>query len=159
MKCSTAHTCPNGQVINIQKSVGWVLTNSFIAREEHDMVRSPAQPSSQRDEDCQYFRMLSGQLIHEPGRAHALKKVRELAYQELFQRPAVYPPSVRARNMPWYEHAVVPTIAVLLGHAPSITCTANIGGSDDIAQERMVRLDRSKLTIKSPGQPPPLVAE
>ncbi|CCD36715.1 putative glycoside hydrolase [Candidatus Paraburkholderia kirkii UZHbot1] len=49
-------------------------------------------------------------------------------------------------------------IAVLLGHAPSITCTANISSSGDIAQERMVRLDRSKLTIKSPGQPPPLVA-
>ena len=172
------------------------------------MVQSPAQPSSQRDEDCQYcrgflynlrvgdenvlprlvtalcdertgngvcgigpeliaqldavplkyFRMLNGQPIHEPGRAHALKKVRERAYQELLQRPAVYPPSVRARSMPWYEHAVVPIIAVLLGHAPSITCTANIGSSGDIAQERMVRLDRSKLTIKSPGQPPPLVA-
>ena len=29
MKCSTAHTCPNGQLINIQKSVGWGLTSSF----------------------------------------------------------------------------------------------------------------------------------
>ncbi|CAH2791353.1 MAG: hypothetical protein CBHOC_2652 [uncultured Caballeronia sp.] len=108
-----------------------------------------------------YFRILNGQPIHEPGRAHALKKVRDRAYQELLQRPTVYPPSVRARSMPWYEHAVVPTIvptiAVLLGHAPSITCTANIGssGSGDIVRERMVRLDRSKLTIKSPGQPPP----
>ncbi|KND54532.1 putative glycoside hydrolase [Candidatus Paraburkholderia kirkii] len=105
-----------------------------------------------------YFRMLNGQPIHELGRAHALKKVRDRAYQELRQRPAAYPPSIRARSMPWYEHAVVPTIAVLLGHALSITCTANIGSSGDIAQERMVRLDRSKLTIKSPGQPPPLVA-
>ncbi|KMQ79894.1 6-phospho-beta-glucosidase [Candidatus Burkholderia pumila] len=105
-----------------------------------------------------YFKMLNGQPIHVPGRAHALKKVRDRAYQELRQRPVVYPTSIRARSMPWYEHAVVPTIAALLGHAPSITCTANIGGSNDIAQERMVRMDRGKLTIKSPSQPPPLVA-
>lgn len=50
-----------------------------------------------------------------------------------------------------------PTIAALLGHAPPITCTANISDSNDIAQERLVRLERGKLTVKFPGQPPPLI--
>lgn len=105
-----------------------------------------------------YFSILSGQPIHAPGRAHTLKQIRERAYQELHHKPAVYPPSIRTRSMPWYEHAVVPAIAALLGHAPPLISTANIGISKGIAEEKLVRLDQGNLTIKSAGHPSPLVA-
>ncbi|CAH2940614.1 MAG: hypothetical protein PPHEMADMSA_5461 [uncultured Paraburkholderia sp.] len=169
-------------------------------------VRSPAQPGSQRDEDCQYcrgfrcnrrvgnenvlprpvpalcderaghgvcgigpeliaqpdgitlryFAMLNGKVIHEPGRAHALKRVRERA--ELLQRPAVYPPSVRAHGGACLGMNTLSHRPLLLcrGMPHPSPCTANIGSSGDIA--RMVRPDRGTLTIKSPDQPPPLVA-
>lgn len=77
-----------------------------------------------------YFTMLNGQPIHEPGRAHALKRCVN-GHRRASPKTSCCLSAARA----WYEHAVVPTIAALLGHAPFITCTANIGGFNDIAQK------------------------
>ncbi|WP_288831169.1 hypothetical protein [uncultured Paraburkholderia sp.] len=101
-----------------------------------------------------YFKMLNGQAIHEPGRTHALKRY-VIGQTKSFSKDRLF--ISRARGACLVSTRCRTDHCCSVGACP-ITCTANIGGSDDIAQETMVSLDRGKLTIKSPDQPPLFVA-
>ncbi|CAH2811054.1 MAG: hypothetical protein CPDRYMAC_7104, partial [uncultured Paraburkholderia sp.] len=157
------------------------------------MVRLPAQPSSQRDEDCRYcrgfpcnlrvggenvlpklltalcyertghgvcgiepkliaqpdavplkyFRMQSGQSIHESGRAHALKRY-VIGQTKSFSKDRLFIRRPCARGACLGMNALSSQSLLLcwgMPHpSPARQTSVVLGGTDDIAQETLVRL-------------------
>lgn len=104
-----------------------------------------------------YFRLFNGAPIHAEGRSHMLADIRSQALAELKQAPTRYPPSLKNRDMPWYQHALVPTMSALMGRVPPIVCTANLLMSDGTVSERIVTVEQGRVTERLCAPPPPKV--
>lgn len=103
-----------------------------------------------------YFHLLVTSKVKDNHRATQLMDLRVEILKQLKQAPLRYPPALKQRPMPWYEHAVVPMLEALSGGRPSCVLPVNLCTSDGITREFLATVSSDGVNddlLRTPPSP------
>ena len=103
-----------------------------------------------------YFGLFADHAPHGAGRARVLQAMRATALDELAVDPAVSPPAIAGRSMPWWPESVGPALAAICGSQPRTTMV-NLPEPDGLVRERRVELSGRDWRVLPSPEPPAAV--
>jgi 6-phospho-beta-glucosidase len=106
-----------------------------------------------------YFRLLMSSKVDDNDRSTELADLRTQILEQLQETPLRYPPALEQRQMPWYEHAVVPLLGALSGSRQPCVMPVNLCGSDGITREFLATVNTDGVNENLPRHPPPHAVE
>jgi 6-phospho-beta-glucosidase len=101
-----------------------------------------------------YFKLLVSSKVDKNDRSTQLANLRTQVLEQLQEAPLLYPPALEQRQMPWYEHAVVPMLGALSGSRQPCEIPVNLCAADGITREFLAVVKTDSVNNALPQLPP-----
>lgn len=102
-----------------------------------------------------YFKLLVSSKVDHNDRSTQLAHLRTQILEQLHEAPLRYPSALEQRQMPWYEHAVIPILCALSGSRPACVIPINLSDKNGITREYLSSVSNDSINNDLPHHPPP----